>query len=106
MKQKIELIATLTCAIKKDGDSYITSCPILDLFSQGDSEEEAKKNLRDTLHLFFAICSEKGTLFKVLEDCGLSYSVKERTKKIISSNDLSDYTNTYEEITGNILCPA
>ena len=29
----------------KDGSVYVSCCPIFDVYSQGDTEEEARKNL-------------------------------------------------------------
>lgn len=48
----------LTAIIRQDGDSFVSLCPELDIASQGDSIEEAKNNLRETLELFFECASE------------------------------------------------
>ena len=43
----------LTATAKREGDGYIALCPELDIASQGDSVEEAKRNLAEALELFF-----------------------------------------------------
>jgi predicted RNase H-like HicB family nuclease len=43
----------LTGIIEKEGDGYVALCPELDIASQGDSIEEARKNLIEALELFF-----------------------------------------------------
>ena len=44
---------SLTAIIERDGDSYVSLCPELDIASQGDSVELARENLREALELFF-----------------------------------------------------
>jgi predicted RNase H-like HicB family nuclease len=47
----------LTAIIEKEGDSYVSLCPELDVASQGDSIEQALSNLREALELFFETAS-------------------------------------------------
>jgi predicted RNase H-like HicB family nuclease len=47
----------LTAVIEREDDGYVLLCPELDIASQGDSIEEARKNLRDALDLFFDVAS-------------------------------------------------
>lgn len=56
--------------IERDGDAYVSSCPSLDVFSQGDTEEEALKNLVEAIQLFLESCLARHTLEKVLSDRG------------------------------------
>jgi len=44
---------TLTAIIEAEGDGFVSLCPELDISSQGDSIEEARKNLQEALELFF-----------------------------------------------------
>jgi predicted RNase H-like HicB family nuclease len=73
---------------EKDG-WFISSCSILDVFSQGETLEIAKKNIIETLKIFFASCYERGTLEEVLKECGfeLSNSVEHNTDNIISKDE-------------------
>jgi predicted RNase H-like HicB family nuclease len=45
----------LTGIIEREGDGYVALCPELDIASQGDSIEEARKNLLEALELFFEL---------------------------------------------------
>jgi predicted RNase H-like HicB family nuclease len=42
----------LTALIEREGSSYVSLCPELDIASQGDSVEEAKSNLVEAIELF------------------------------------------------------
>ena len=42
-----------TAIIEREGDGYICLCPELDIASQGDNIEEARRNLIEALELFF-----------------------------------------------------
>ena len=42
----------LTAIIEREGDGYVALCPELDLASQGDTVEEARRNLTEALELF------------------------------------------------------
>ncbi len=47
-----------TAIIEHEGDGYTALCPELDIVSQGDSVEEARKNLIEAIELFFETASE------------------------------------------------
>ncbi len=47
----------LTAIIEREGEGYVALCPELDIASQGDSVEEARRNLREALELFFECAS-------------------------------------------------
>lgn len=47
----------LTAIIEREDDSYVALCPELDIASQGDTVEDARKNLREALELFFECAS-------------------------------------------------
>jgi predicted RNase H-like HicB family nuclease len=47
----------LTAIIQKEGNSYVSLCPELDVASQGDTIEEARANLIEALELFFETAS-------------------------------------------------
>ncbi len=49
----------LTAIIEREGNGYVSLCPELDIASQGNSIEEAKKNLQEALELFFE-CASSG----------------------------------------------
>ena len=43
----------LTAIIEREDDAYVALCPELDIASQGDTVETARKNLVEALELFF-----------------------------------------------------
>ena len=43
----------LTAVIEREGNGYVSLCPELDIASQGDSIEDARKNLLEAVELFF-----------------------------------------------------
>jgi len=47
-----------TAIIEHEGDGYTALCPELDIASQGDSVEGARKNLIEAIELFFEAASE------------------------------------------------
>ena len=67
---KIEFSARLPYTLKRKKNYFVSLCPILDVYSQGETEKIAKKNLVDALFLFFASCIERGTLDDVFKECG------------------------------------
>jgi predicted RNase H-like HicB family nuclease len=49
----------LTAIIEREGDGYVSLCPELDIASQGESIEAARKNLQEALELFFEAASKE-----------------------------------------------
>ena len=47
----------VTAVIEKEGDGYVALCPEVDVASQGDTIDEARKNLKEALELFFRSAS-------------------------------------------------
>lgn len=46
-------IKNLTAIIEGEGDGYFALCPALDIASQGENIEEACRNLKEAVELFF-----------------------------------------------------
>lgn len=51
-----------TAVIEREGDGYVSSCPGLDIASQGDTVEDATANLKEAVELFFESASSKEIL--------------------------------------------
>ena len=49
----MKTIRQLTAIIEREDDVYVALCPELDIASQGDTVEAARKNLIEALELFF-----------------------------------------------------
>ena len=48
----------VTAWIHREGSGYVALCPELDVASQGDTIEEARRNLEEAVVLFFEVASE------------------------------------------------
>lgn len=68
--QLIDFKIKLPVKIRKRKKWLLASCPVLDIHSQGETEEGAKKNLAEAISLFLISCFERGTLDEVLKKCG------------------------------------
>ena len=53
----MERIERVTAVIEREGDGYVAFCPELDVASQGDTIEEARRNLEEALALFMETAS-------------------------------------------------
>ncbi len=47
-----------TAIIEREGDGYDALCPELDIASEGNNVEEARRNLSEAVELFFETASE------------------------------------------------
>jgi predicted RNase H-like HicB family nuclease len=56
--------------IFKEGDAYVAYVPALDISSCGDTDEEARRNIRDAVRGFLATSADMGTLSEILEEAG------------------------------------
>ena len=72
----------LPAQVKKKGKWYVSSCPLLDVFSQGETKGKALKNLIEALRGFLISCYERGTLDEVLKDCGFKPIAKGEFKVV------------------------
>jgi len=68
--RRIDFTARLPFKLVKKAKWYVAFCPILDIYSQGETEESAKKNLAEALTAFLISCFERNALDEVLKNCG------------------------------------
>jgi predicted RNase H-like HicB family nuclease len=69
----------LLCTLKKEAEGlWVAGCPLLDLYSQGSSENDAKRSLEEAILLWVENCVERGTLDQALRECGF-HSVRPET---------------------------
>ena len=62
--------------LKQEGGWYIASCCLLDVHSQGHTDDQAVRNLIEAIQLFLETCYELGTLEQILKDCGFHAASK------------------------------
>ena len=48
----MDTVQHLAAIIEREGDGYVALCPELDVASQGDTVEEARRNLVEAVELF------------------------------------------------------
>ncbi|MBA4371367.1 MAG: hypothetical protein C0402_00725 [Thermodesulfovibrio sp.] len=76
MRQLIEIKLKIPITIKTKGKFFVSSCPVLDVYTQGDTEREAKKNIFEAVQLFIMSCIERGTLDAALRELGFVPGIK------------------------------
>jgi len=81
LKNRINLTFSLPFILKKRKNLFLSSCPILDVNSQGNTEKDAIKNLKEALSLFILTCIEMRTLDRVLKNSGFVGTKIERKRK-------------------------
>ena len=58
----------LTAIIEREGGGFVALCPELDVASQGDTIDEARKNLQEALELFFETASPEEVKTRLHEE--------------------------------------
>jgi predicted RNase H-like HicB family nuclease len=56
---------------KEKRGGYVTFCPELGVYSQGETIEEAKANLTEAVELYLESAKELGILEEILEEVGV-----------------------------------
>jgi predicted RNase H-like HicB family nuclease len=72
MKATATFTVSFPIEVKKESRYYLASCPTLDMWAHGKTQDSAVKNLKDTLQLFLTYCFNHGTLELVLKGCGFT----------------------------------
>ena len=70
MRVDVTFQVSLPFVVKKQGPWFVSSCPVLDVCSQGRTRKQAQENLVEALQLFLVSCYERGTLSQVLRESG------------------------------------
>jgi predicted RNase H-like HicB family nuclease len=68
----VEIRLNFNCTVKQETKQrWVAGCQLLDVYSQGKTRDEAKKNLKEALFAWVESCLERGTLDEALRQCGL-----------------------------------
>lgn len=78
MAVQVVMHLTLPVTVHKEGKWFVSSCPILNVSSQGRTQGKSLENLGEALYLFLRSCYERGSLDQVLRESGLR-PVRRRT---------------------------
>jgi predicted RNase H-like HicB family nuclease len=74
-----------TAHVWKEGPTFVSYTPELDVSSCGDSVAEARARLREAVSLFLEECSRRGTLEAILAESGFERRGKSyRPRRIIA----------------------
>jgi predicted RNase H-like HicB family nuclease len=72
MKATVTFTVSFPIEVKQENRYYLASCPVLDVWSYGETQRAAVDNLKETLQLFLSYCFDHGTLEMVLKGCGFT----------------------------------
>lgn len=64
------VVLHLSAYVHEEDGLWVAGCPSLDVFSQGDSVEDAKASLQEAVELWIDSCLERNTLSKALRELG------------------------------------
>lgn len=64
------IVLRLSAFVHQEDDLWVAGCPSLDVFSQGDSVEDAKESLQEAIELWIESCVERNTLADSLRELG------------------------------------
>jgi len=63
---------SLPIVVSKEGEWFVASCPLLDIATQGQTEEEVKENMLDLIQDFFADEDTKKPSLKEISSASVS----------------------------------
>lgn len=98
MPSSVALVVRLKCFTAKEGELWIAGCPSLDVFSQGDSSDDAKASLREAVELWFESCIERGTLQQAMQELG--FRPISASHVLAEDEELVAMVETPEEVLG------
>ncbi|MBQ9405253.1 MAG: type II toxin-antitoxin system HicB family antitoxin [Desulfovibrio sp.] len=67
---------------EEERECWVALCPEIDLATQGETFEDAERNMRDALDGWFSVCLAMGTLDAALTECGFSPCRIEEFKRV------------------------
>lgn len=84
IQEKKEILA-VPYIIKRSVDGYVAECIDLNVVSQGNTIEEARKNIKEAILLHFESASDLGILEEILEKLGV---IKKQNKLVVPEREL------------------
>lgn len=70
MTNQVLVYVQVRGVLRQEGETWVAGFPRLDVYSQGNSPEEAKRNASDALRLWVDSCIDRGTLGNALRELG------------------------------------
>ena len=69
--------------VQQEEDLFVSCCPVIDVVSQGTTQQESMENLVEAISLFFEECFYAGTLLDVLKQSGFAPHHPEADKQVV-----------------------
>lgn len=70
MPDTAKVVFSLRCFVRQEGDLWVSCCPNLDVYTQGNTRDEARDSLHEAVGLWLDSCVERGTLDVALRELG------------------------------------
>jgi predicted RNase H-like HicB family nuclease len=70
MTESIQLEVKLKGVARREGRRWVAGCPSLNVYSQGETREQAQRCLEEAVEPWFESCLERGTLDRALQEVG------------------------------------
>lgn len=70
MDDTLELSVKLMCFFREEAGQWVAGCPSLDVYSQGDTPEDAQEALREAVGMWIESCLERDTLEQAMREVG------------------------------------
>ena len=68
--------------VRKENDVYYVGSEAFDIYSQGNTEEEARENIIEAIQLFIESCYDRGVLSEALKELGFELN-RERSNVVL-----------------------
>ena len=111
----MEMKFRLAFGTRKDEDTgvFVGYCPLLNIYSQGDTDAEAEKAIIDAAQLFIVTCYRRNTLGKLLRNRGMVDAAPRPVEEgqhqyiAVQVQEISDYDRQFEyEVPVDLLAAA
>jgi predicted RNase H-like HicB family nuclease len=90
MADLLSMKVRLICFTRDDGPYWTSGCTALDLYSQGDSEADARRSLEEAVQLWLESCIERDTLHQALKELGWDLATGRSTQNWASVGEVAE----------------
>lgn len=79
MSTNVQFTVRVSITSRQEGDWIVAGSPDLDVYSQGRTHDEARRNLVEAIQCFLISCYERGVLDDALKDRGFQKAISDGT---------------------------
>lgn len=105
MSKQLEVRFSVQGAIREDRQtkSFVSYCPVLDLYSAGKTRPDAKRALTAAVETYVRVCYERGILGRILKEKGFTAAaaappVGLQAKAPIQFIEVAEYASEYDDM--------